>query len=565
MLNAAHANERTGDGKLGIEEESMNRNEIIQSLKDSISNPSIKTILVRGAWGIGKTYLVREALKDLPEEEYTPIFTSMFGVKNSDQFQSQIAMEIADALLKEKTGLTHASKWLTAGLSIFEKIPAMSATIGNSISNALPSMMNHLVKDGLIIVDDVERKHPEFAVSELVGILNRLVETKNCRIVIIGNIDKLTDGDSKEFYTHIEKVIDQTILIQRDTRSLLECTDLVENPAIEKIVEMASKLSVDNIRTFQRLSSSLTLIHKNGIAFPDFIKEQCVLTLLLALHIRYNQPDNFPDLAALKEWEGYWSEKESFDKQRWNKYLTEINYTTTDELDRILIDMVDSGHLNQIQFDAALHDLQKQKAIHLAKEAVKNSWYKFHSSFKHSDKDICATFVETIKAHREYMTIGNFNDMVHLFKVELNASELAQAILDEIPTKLTMEQAEQDFWSGTDAYQKWEPEIQARIDKKYANQADIFGEIIPRITAHNGWHPSDVEALLSVSTEDLVAKLESSESKELRMIVNGYLLFKNASNADEKGQQLTQHLSEALSILAQKSAVNKLRVDNILR
>src|SRR5690606_35983026 len=76
-------------------------------------------------------------------------------------------------------------------------------------SNLIGSIEYGLVQNYVICIDDLERKHDNLGVKEVMGLVDELARQKNCKVVLIFNKDSLSSPDEQEVYEkYREKVVD---------------------------------------------------------------------------------------------------------------------------------------------------------------------------------------------------------------------------------------------------------------------------------------------------------------------------------------------------------------------
>jgi hypothetical protein len=156
-------------------------------------------VLVKGEWGVGKTYKVKAKLRD--DEHY---YVSLFGLKSSQQVYSTLLTSIHDGVGQSIGALKNLcggkkSKFL--GLSVPE--PLVDWAIEQLIAKAADGSR-------VIVFDDLERSAMPF--KELWGLINRFVEHDLRKVVIICHDQKLKSKLSGS----AEKIIGHEILVKPD-------------------------------------------------------------------------------------------------------------------------------------------------------------------------------------------------------------------------------------------------------------------------------------------------------------------------------------------------------------
>lgn len=202
---------------------SVNRNEVKEFLKSwaNTKSPPHFAVLIEGQWGCGKTHFVTELLKDEKFTKRKTIYLSVFGIADIQSLETSLFF--ASASKAKKT----FHKGLGLAGSIFGvTIPLGSGGILDGTANldkvlgAVTSKIEKSAKNmdkALLILDDLERC--QIPMSELLGIVNRLVEHGDTRVVLCANTDQLNNDHFKAFK---EKIVGHSFLLENDPESALK-------------------------------------------------------------------------------------------------------------------------------------------------------------------------------------------------------------------------------------------------------------------------------------------------------------------------------------------------------
>lgn len=217
-------------------------------------------VLIEGKWGSGKTYYIKEFLKERGLTDRKIIYISMFGVTSSSELQKSLLY--ASLSKKEKAiqqGLGVAGSIFNGALS-FGSGGILSGSVSlekaaEQINSAIFKSSESLNKS-VIVIDDLERC--SFDAGELLGIMNSHVEHGDARVIIIANTEEIKDGRFKEFK---EKVIGQTFEVEQNTREVIrnfisdiseerERFAILEN--IDPLIEIYEKSGIKNLRAIRQ-------------------------------------------------------------------------------------------------------------------------------------------------------------------------------------------------------------------------------------------------------------------------------------------------------------------------
>ena len=197
----------------------MNKN-IINFLNEYVKIPNPQyAIMLRGVWGCGKTFFIHQWMKQLSNNkdadklEWQPIYVSLYGLTNIQQITEQINKEISPWLYSK--GMKFAKKILKVASKIALKYDLDMDGNGKnegSVTYNLDSILllkedNTEIKGNKILIfDDLERC--DVKLETLLGYINYFSEHCKCKVIIIGDEDKITEKENKDSnltvsYTHL--------------------------------------------------------------------------------------------------------------------------------------------------------------------------------------------------------------------------------------------------------------------------------------------------------------------------------------------------------------------------
>lgn len=283
----------------------MNKN-IINFLNEYVEIPNPQyAIMLRGAWGCGKTFFIHQWMKQLNNKdadklEWQPIYVSLYGLTNIQQITEQINKEISPWLYSK--GMKLAKKILKVASTIALKYDLDMDGDGKnegSVTYNLDSILllkedNIEIKGNKILIfDDLERC--DVKLETLLGYINYFSEHCKCKVIIIGDEDKITAKENKDgnlkFKDFKEKTIGRTFEIIVNVEETLDffineiSTNnrnlLLENK--ELIIKIFHASKFNNLRV---LRQCLNDYHRIVMALPEHYhkssKYKLIITSLLA-------------------------------------------------------------------------------------------------------------------------------------------------------------------------------------------------------------------------------------------------------------------------------------------
>lgn len=392
-------------------------------------------LAIKGAWGIGKTFLWNKALEKyrkeqerncqkskisrrfwclhkawqwvcdkipcLPDKGRSPkyskdAYVSLFGLNSLSDVKKEIAYEL------------HMRQSFKFAKGI--KLPSVQG-----ISIDLSHMGWLLIRDNIVCIDDFERRGKNLCLKDVFGLVSVLKEQKNCKIVLIINDDELDTNSRKIYDEHREKIIDIETTVLRDRISIAEIVFEKEDECYIEIVKCVEKLKIENIRTLlkiknfrEKLNSLLKeeeFSFKYDGHFAD-LKTSILRSLVLLTYLafsrksnegeeEYPSPDDMLDVdwkrlgkitASVKFIEHSEQEKTKTDEYKRNKCIERLyeNYGWygSDALDRAIGNLIKNSYLDRHEFKSACQERlnslsstsDKNKNGELREKAIQHIW-----------------------------------------------------------------------------------------------------------------------------------------------------------------------------------------------
>ena len=218
----------------------------VENIIRNIDKQSYKCILVDGAWGIGKSYVVEKALEDKKDRT---CMVSLFGMEDVQQIYHEILYQL----------LLHTSN----GGKIVEFLKDSFRILGNfddrakSVSTILEShfseedMVNSITRkfdEGhIVVIDDLERRKESIELRDFFGVVEKLKSNNHIQVVLIANSEEITD--KKDFEKYREKVIDRTFTITENSKSANWSKLGIQGDFAD---ELCKNHPIKNLRTLQK-------------------------------------------------------------------------------------------------------------------------------------------------------------------------------------------------------------------------------------------------------------------------------------------------------------------------
>lgn len=196
-----------------------------------LPSPPQYAVLLKGKWGVGKTWFLKEIMASLHNSDYrvkTHLYVSLYGVASFEEIENDFFRQLHPVLSSKKMAL--AGKIGKGLLKTALKIDLNGDGKSDvNVSSQVPdiNLPDYLSKtEGLVLVfDDLERASMDL--ESLLGYINYFVEHQGYKVIIIANEEELsgteggnTPSDSKLTEANLryrrikEKLIGKTFEIQ---------------------------------------------------------------------------------------------------------------------------------------------------------------------------------------------------------------------------------------------------------------------------------------------------------------------------------------------------------------
>jgi hypothetical protein len=161
-------------------------------------------VILNGAWGIGKTYLLKRFLEDQRKLGKKCVYVSLYGLDTLDEIDNALLRSIYPLLAMKGTRI--AGRVAT---SISERFG-----LGALVKELDPKEILDRLGADLYAFDDLERC--EAPLNKVLGYINEFVEHDGCKVVIVANEAEIRNTDKEDYLRRREKLIGKTLQVQSE-------------------------------------------------------------------------------------------------------------------------------------------------------------------------------------------------------------------------------------------------------------------------------------------------------------------------------------------------------------
>ena len=536
------------------------------------SEPEV--ICLTGRWGVGKTFAWRKYVQQAKDNKQIAFdrysYLSLFGINSLEALKytifentvrsSSIGSDPSLETLRSNA-IAVAERLGRKSIWFLQQIPRVTGYVGSLAPAWFLS-----VRNTIICIDDIERRGPNLATREVLGLASMLKEQRNCKVALILNADAL-DSDKEEFRTYYEKVVDISLDF---SPTPAECTAIAFNAdtnAMRLLGEDCIKLGISNIRLMKRIERSVRTIESLVRGLDETVLRQCVNSLTLLGWSLY-EPSLAPSIEYLVQKRGkapYAGKDEVVpaDEAAWNALLDSYGFSSMDSLDLALLDGIKVGYFNpsRIRTEAS----QTNEAIEASKKnsSFFEAWELFHNSFENNQDEVLDAMHKAFLSSVKQISPLNMNSTIALFKAlgrQKQAKEMIDYYIEQRGEETRLFEPHVYLMFG----ELSDPDVaKAFSDRSTAlkkQQQTDPAEILRFIGETNGWNPEQITALANLPTERYYTLFKETKGYELRKLISASLQFARIGNASPEMLEVLRKAKEALTQIGRESPINARRL-----
>lgn len=501
----------------------MNEN-IVNFLNGYMLNPDPQyAVLLKGKWGCGKTHFINHWIDTYQKQEaedkvLEPVYVSLYGLSETKQITTAINRVLYPILYGKaakagKTFLKFMSAivlkcdvdWNKDGNSDF------SMDLGLDALSIFKSEDEQVKKGNLLIFDDLERC--DIPMKKLLGYLNFFVEQCNCHLIVIGDEDKIAEGENKKIFGEFkEKTIGREFEIATDIHSALDTfvNQTPKNDFVvghqEQIEKFFAMTECDNLRILRQALWDFSRFEESMTDFLGDSRYEDIMIHVLGTYIISYCEYRGKNHQLFDAWIQYAIKGQQFDKekienlksqlgdlhQRYNNIYQRLsNYQTfkIEFVERVLLELNTGNSIKDYvgkEYFAPIAEVRSWARIN---EVYAMSNKEFISFYRTLIDDICGIQVTSMKnlgyaiAYLVYLdsrVIKEFDE-----KDFNNICEALPKYWEAFQDEESVYDARMAFSRGVNSYMTTEelkrlPEICAKFNEEYENRLKMSKNLMTR-------------------------------------------------------------------------------------
>lgn len=419
------------------------------TLRHLLSRATPFICLVKGQWGVGKTYFIKQFIREnnaaIAKQNYA--YVSLFGISGPDELLQAIYLNtipaktlgqpLADAFSRTSSdeALDRVKLFVGRAKPLVSRLAGIPLFGANNLRAFVVSNAAHwFTRNTLIVVDDLERHGSGFSIRDILGILTDLKEERGCQIIIVMNEDALQkDAGDKPYFDTKEKVIDRELTFEPTIEDAI-AIGLTEKEKNQLAAECCLKLQIGNIRTIQKIDAALRQLRETlaelQVPIPESFDQQIQTTTVLAAWAYWERIIDIDDLEKMEPGDSTIAlmeeAKDRFtDKQKdLFERIRDYGYTFSDETDKLLLWFIKTGAIDKEELRLRVQENDAAVLKHQRVAAMEQAWEIYRGTLLPNVDEVVNALYEAHVSGIEDAQFGSIGPAVWVLR-ELGAEDKA--------------------------------------------------------------------------------------------------------------------------------------------
>ncbi len=494
----------------------------------ALADQENKVVALSGNWGTGKSHLWREVKEKSNDENIrAALYVSLFGLSSIEQVKLKIVQSAIPSADQHPTWWDSTKKGWAAASKILESFHKGFSALNEIALLAVPSIL----KDRVIVIDDIERKHEKLSVDEVLGFVDEFTQQHGARIVLILNTDELLDLDLWE--TFREKVIDQEIRLDTSPTEAFDiAAGLVSSLYAERIRAGVEGCGVTNIRIICKIVRAIKRVLGGQTHLSDDVLARVIPSTVLLSAIYYKGIEDGPDFDFVlnfgnADWADWEKKEEELDEEgrrraQWRLKLRQLGIHGTDEYERLVVDYLKSGLFDATavknlieRYVSAAEAMRTHRLRHQLYEHI--NW---HHRMSDAELVVEAKSLVTLVHHFDPSNLAALCDAVlELDGGELVAEEMVEHWIRVFRQKSSHDDNDNDLLHvlGRPIHPRVRAELEAAKAAAHAKLTVV--DAVRHITEKNGWGNRETAIMKSATVQDFELALTTLDGDGFKHFV----------------------------------------------
>ena len=308
-------------------------------------------IALSGKWGTGKTHLWNEVKAGSNDDKVKKaLYVSLFGLSSIDQVKRKLIESAIPGAGSHGAMFDSIKQLLRIGVKAGSEYYKGLAAL-NDLNLLL--MAPVLLRDSVIVIDDIERKHEKLGNDEVLGFIDEFSQQYRSRFILVLNNDQL--ANQGVWNTMREKVIDQEIrLLTTPEEAFSIGISLIPSRYADSIKRASITCCITNIRIVGKVIRAVNRILDDR-ELEGALLARVVPSIVLFSAIHYKGLEDGPDfqfalnIGSADDWADFAKDKKQEPTEeeklrvKWRLLIGELGIHGCDEFEALVVDFLESG------------------------------------------------------------------------------------------------------------------------------------------------------------------------------------------------------------------------------
>lgn len=497
------------------------KDQLVRQLKDANNN----VIALSGNWGTGKTHLWNEVKKESNDEKIKKAFyVSLFGLSSIEQIKRKLCESAIPGVESHGGMFDSIKKVMNTGVKALAQHYKTVAAL-NDLNMVL--MAPVLLRNKVIVIDDIERKHEKLGIDEVLGFIDEYSKEFSCRFVLVLNDDQLSSkGDQEKLWaTFREKVIDQEIRLKTTPdEALAIALAIAPTKYAAALTKAVRACALSNIRIIAKVIRVANQILA-GRDLEDAIQARVLPSIVLFSAIHYRGLRDGPDFKfslniGTRDWSNYGKDpkQERTPQQKkedgWRLLINELGILSCDDFESCLVDFLESGLFEMDAIEAIIERYVREKDSMVARSEAYEFLNRYIWDHRASEEELLAA-AQQFRTSAKLLDPYVVTDLQLSLKKMARGEELGEALVDSWVESFRARQPT----SVNDSNPFGKPlhdKIKALFDEIKAGEQTNTNVVDAclYVIEHQGWGPMQEIALQRATVADFEAAIRGIENPD---------------------------------------------------
>ena len=400
----------------------------------------------------------------------------------------------------------------------------------------------------------------------MLGLISKLKERHNCKIILLLNRDELDANEKNEFQNHIEKVCDQIIQFSPTSQYGVGVIFSGRHKTDLYLSQTCIKLGISNIRILDRIRFFAKRLWPLIEGYVTSVQEDALFALALMIWCTY-QPTVAPSIDFIKHrrvfGEIFGTEKNNLSPEEgaWNALLNAAGFLAYDETDQIILESIQKGYFDKNTMHGPFKIKNDEHISSRNRGALSDAWKKYRDSFDDDTIEVVRQISEAYYKHIDQVDASNLDAAIVLFK-NLGLHDKANELLNYFMKNTKRPASFFNLQAYPFADYVKDPDLISAFNQRYESSKTPADPkvILSKVGLSQSWGDDDLEVMLSLSTEDYYTIFKNLKGDDRRLAIAAGLQFKRISNANSKMIEISKRVTDALKRIGLENPPNASRI-----